>query len=242
MSTSVSVQDFIDRQPRLAWRRRLVRGLIRTVGFRLLWRVEATGLQHIPASGPTILMMNHISAIDPVVCMGIVTERFVIPMTKAEALSNPIMAPFVRMWGAYTINRGEVDRKALTNSIELLKSGQVILIAPEGTRHPEGLSRPKDGLAYIASKADAYIIPTAVSDAERWGERLKRLRRCTVRINFGRPFKFKTAGRRRLPREELAAMTEEAMYQLALAVVDESKRGVYTDVSKATTNYLEFTN
>ena len=80
-------------------------------------------------------------------------------MTKVENLENPLTAPFVIMWGSFSINRGEIDRKALMNSIELLKSGQLIYIAPEGHRHPEGLSQPKDGFAYIATKADTLIIP-----------------------------------------------------------------------------------
>ena len=50
---------------------------------------------------------------------------------------------------------------------------------------------------------------------------------------------LKAAGER-VPRESLTAMSHEAMYQLALAVPDESLRGFYSDVSKATTSYLEF--
>jgi hypothetical protein len=59
-------------------------------------------------------------------------------------------------------------------------------------------------------------------------------------VNFGRPFKFKTGDKARVSREALSAMTEEAMYQLAAAVTDETKRGIYSDLSKATTEHLEF--
>lgn len=240
MSVSTSVQEFVALQPKLAWRRRLVRGVIRGLGFGVLWNVTVTGTEHIPDSGPAILMMNHISALDPILCLGAVTRRFVIPMSKIENLRNPILGPFVRLWGSYSVNRGEVDRTALLNSIELLKSGQLILVAPEGTRHPEGLSRPKDGLAYIATKTDAVIIPSAISGAVGWKDKLKRLQRPRIHVNFGRAFKFKTGGRSRLPREALSEMMEEAMYQLAIAVTDETRRGVYSDLSKATTRHLEF--
>jgi 1-acyl-sn-glycerol-3-phosphate acyltransferase len=146
----------------------------------------------------------------------------------------------VRWWGSYSVNRGEVDRKALTSSIELVKSGQLILIAPEGTRHPEGLAEAKDGLAYVATKADAAIIPTGISGAVPWLEKMKRLQRPHININFGRGFKFKTNGQSRIPRETLTAMSHEAMYQLALTVKDETRRGFYSEVSRATTHYLEF--
>jgi 1-acyl-sn-glycerol-3-phosphate acyltransferase len=234
------VQEFVALQPKLAWRRRLVRGVIRALGFGVLWRVTVTGTEHIPEGGPSILMMNHISLLDPILCMGAVTHRFVIPMTKIENVRNPILGPFVRLWGSYSVNRGEVDRTALMNSIELLKSGQLILVAPEGHRHPEGLARPKDGMAYIATKADAVIIPSAISGAVGWQDKMKRLQRPQIYVNFGRAFKFKMGGRARIPREELSEMMEEAMYQLAIAVSDETRRGVYSDLSRATTKHLEF--
>lgn len=239
MTLSASVQEYIAQQPKLTWRRKFLRGFIRWLGFRVLWDVQVTGTENIPDSGPAIIMMNHISAIDPVLCMGAITNRFVIPMTKIENAQNWFFGLFVWWWGAYTVNRSEVDRKALVNSIELIKSGQMILIAPEGTRHPEGLAEAKDGLAFIATKANAVIIPTGISGAVGWDSKLKRAQRPHINVNFGKPFRFKT-GDGRVPREALNVMSQEAMYQLALAVKDETRRGFYSDVSKATTEHLEF--
>lgn len=240
MSLSESVQAYVERQPSLAWRRSLMRGFIRFLGFRILWKVTVTGEENIPDSGPAILMMNHISLLDPVLCMGAVMNRFVIPMSKIENMRNPLLSPFIRFWGAYAISRGEVDRRALTNSIELLKSGQLILIAPEGTRQPGGLARPKEGMAYIATKANAVIVPAAISGAKGWQSNLKRLKRTHINVNFGPPFRFNPPENTRAAREALPAMMEEAMYQLALAVTDPDGRGVYADTSQATTQYLSF--
>ncbi|MFN8562766.1 MAG: lysophospholipid acyltransferase family protein [Anaerolineae bacterium] len=237
-SMTASVQEFVAMQPKFTWRRRIMRGLINVV-FNLIFRLEITGLENIPASGSSLLMMNHITLLDPILCMGAVKQRFVIPMTKIENLENPLTAPFVRWWGSYSINRGEIDRKALMNSIELLKSGQLILIAPEGHRHPEGLSQPKDGFAYIATKADAVIIPAAISGAVGWQSAF-RLKRPRIQVNFGRPFRFRLGENGRVQRDDLPVMMDEAMYQLAMAVQDETRRGVYSDLSKATTNHLEF--
>ncbi len=238
-SMTASVQEFVAMQPKFAWRRRLMRSFIDFV-FNIVFKVEITGLENVPLNGSSLLMMNHITLLDPVLCMGFVKQRFVIPMTKVENLENPILAPFVKWWGSYSINRGEIDRKALMNSIELLKSGQLILIAPEGHRHPEGLSQPKDGFAYIATKADAVIIPAAISGAVGWIDNLKHLKRTSITVNFGKPFKFKTGANGRAAREALTPMMDEAMYQLSAAVTDETKRGVYSDLSKTTTEYLEF--
>lgn len=240
--TTITVQEYVANQKRYQWRRHILRSIIRLVGFGLLAKVQVDGVENIPPTGPTILMMSHISSIDPIVCMGAVTSRFVIPMTKIENTQNPLLGFMVKWWGAYTVNRAEVDRKALLNSIELLKSGQLILIAPEGTRSPDGLKEPKDGMVYIATKADAIIVPTALSEAIDWKQRLLRFRKAHARVTFGRPFRLKTDGRTRIPRDELHVMTTEAMYQLALSQPNEAMRGIYSDVENATTRYIEFVN
>ena len=84
------------------------------------------------------------------------------------------------------------------------------------------------------------IVPTAVSGAVGWLDRLKRLDRGDLRVDFGRPFRFNTSGRSRIPRGELTLMTQEAMYQLALALPYTSLRGEYRDVERATTQTLTF--
>ena len=234
------VAQYVRRQPRVAWRRRLIKGLLKPIGFGLLWDVTVTGRENIPSSGGTILMMNHISAIDPILCIGAVDRRFVVPMSKIENTHHPIGGLFLRGWDVYTVDRNTLDRQALTQSIELLNSGQLILIAPEGTRHPEGLAEGKHGLTYIATKADAAVVPAAISYAQGWDDSLKRFRRHPISVNFGPAFRFKTNGRRRIPRDELHQMTDEAMYQLASAVKDESARGVYSDLHHATADTLAF--
>ena len=239
MTASTNTQAFVQRQPQFDRRRRVIKGLLKPVGFGLLWDVRVTGAENIPASGGTILMMNHISAIDPVLCIGAVDHRFVVPMSKLENAQHPVKGLFLRWWGVYTIDRATLDRHALTQSIALLKGGQLILIAPEGTRHPEGLADGKDGLTYIAARSNAVIVPAALSYAQGWYDSLKRFRRHRVHLNFGRPFRLKTGDGRRIPRETLAQMTRESMYQLALAVEDESARGVYSDVENATTETLD---
>jgi 1-acyl-sn-glycerol-3-phosphate acyltransferase len=240
MSLNASVQAFVASQPQYTLRRIILRGLIRSIVFRILGRVSVVGEEHIPTTGPAVLMMNHLTLLDPVLCLGAVTKRFVVPMSKVENLDHPIMGTLVRNWGAFTIERGEVDRKALLSAIELARSGQLILIAPEGTRQEVGLAEAKEGLAYVATKANAVVIPAAVSGVADWGINALRLKRPKMQVTFGRPFRFRTQGDGRVPREALRAMTHEAMYQLALALPNSPLRGVYADVSRATTTYLDF--
>lgn len=236
-----AVQDFVARQPRINQRRRILHPMLWAVGS-LFCRVEATGLECVPDTGAAIVMMNHISTIDPAICTAIIQNRYVISMAKAETLENGFLRGLVRLWGNFVIRRGEVDREALNNAIDLLNHNQLVLIAPEGTRNPQGLEQAYSGIAYIAHKTNAMILPTAICGAQTWSQRLKRFQRAYARINIGRPFRFRLPEGERLTRPIREQMTQEAMYQLAAAMPDEYayQRGVYSDLSRATTDYLEF--
>ncbi|KAB2904469.1 MAG: 1-acyl-sn-glycerol-3-phosphate acyltransferase [Anaerolineae bacterium] len=210
--------------------------LLKYIGFRLLVKPNVEGLDNIPASGPTILMMNHTVSIDGVVVMGVVKSRFVVPMIKAENFDHWFIGPLARMWGAYAIKRGEVDLEAMKLTLELINRGDLVLIAPEGHRQGQ-LHDPKDGLTYIALKTNAVIVPTATFNMETWVKDLYRPRLTQAQIRFGKPFRLKAKGR--MPREAMREATHEMMYQLA-TLLPEKYRGDYRDLSQMTTNHLEF--
>jgi hypothetical protein len=65
-----------------------------------------------------------------------------------------------------------------------------------------------------------------------------RWRQAGATVRLGRPFRFK-ASEGRPGREALRSMTEEAMYILA-ALLPERRRGVYSDLSHATTEWIDF--
>lgn len=240
--SAMTFQVFEEDQARYTpWRRFARDFLLRTLAFHLLVTVEEHGLaEHLPPSGSTLIMMNHIGGIDPFVVMGVVRPRFVVAMTKIENYSVPVLGLLMRLWGTYPVTRGEVDRRALDFTIKLLKEGNLVLMAPEGTRQP-ALIEAKDGLTYVAIKGGATVVPVGLEGTRDFTSNLKRLRRTHITLNFGRAFRFRTGGRERIPRPEMACMTQEAMYQLA-ALVSPARRGFYSDLSKATTDTLEFVN
>jgi 1-acyl-sn-glycerol-3-phosphate acyltransferase len=238
-AASPHVHRAVLNQERYIWRRRLILHLLmRPVGFGLLFKATITGTEHFPESGPTLVAMNHIAAMDPFVVTAAITSRYMVPMSKVENYANPIVKFMANVWGVYPVRRGEVDRQALASTIELLNQEHPVLIAPEGTRQPT-LSEPKNGMTYVAIKANAMLVPVGVDGTEQFPASLKRFRRAPITIRFGRAFRFRTEGRARIPRDELHAMTEQAMYQIAL-LLPEHRRGLYRDLSQARTDLLEF--
>jgi 1-acyl-sn-glycerol-3-phosphate acyltransferase len=193
-------------------------------------------MEYIPATGPGIIMYNHIAFIDPVAVLSKIS-RNVVPLAKTEALTLPFFGIFARLWGSIPIRRGEVDRDALETMLEVLKQGEIILLAPEGTRNP-ALIEAKDGIAFLALRSGAPIIPVAVEGTSGFPTfNRKRWRSPGVSIRFGPAFRLKkTSGR--VTREMLHTMTEEAMYRLA-ALLPPHRRGFYSDLSKATETTIE---
>lgn len=241
MSQEMSIEEYIARQPQYDRARRIMLPLLRAA-VPAFCKVDVAGLRNVPRQGRACLMINHVSYLDPIVVTVSIPFRYTISLSKAENFSIPVAGWFLRRWGHYPIHRGEFDRKALMQTIALLKSEQLVLMAPEGTRHPEGMQKAKEGLAYVATKADAVIVPAAICGAEDWRRRLKRFRRAYAKVVFGKPFRLRADNRPRIPRAELAEMTAQAMHQLALTIPDEYAylRGYYRDIEEARSDCLEF--
>ncbi len=221
------------------WRRQLCRFLLRRIAFTLLTRVdEVEGLEHVPTEGPAVLMMNHIAYVDPIVLIHTM-PRNVVPLAKSEAYHHPLEGIFPRIWGVIPVYRGTFDRKAVKQALSVLAAGEIILVAPEGTRRP-ALHEAREGAVYLASRSNAPILPAALEYTEgfpsfplhpRWKER-------GAHVKFGRPFRFRQDFRRARG-TQLRKMADEAMYVLASMLLPH-RRGVYSDMSQATQETIEW--
>jgi|YNPNPStandDraft_1061719.scaffolds.fasta_scaffold06144_2 1-acyl-sn-glycerol-3-phosphate acyltransferase len=217
--------------------RRLLRAAIRVAAGLLVRLEQVEGREHVPAQGPAILYSNHLSMIDPVVVIHVL-PRNIVPLAKIEAFDYPLIGLFPRLWNVIPVRRGEVDRQALRACLAVLQAGEILWIAPEGTRRPS-LLEAKDGMAYLAVRSGAPLVPTAIDGTPGYPTLpfSRRWRQGGISIRFGRPFRFKANGR--ADRQQLAQMTREAMYQLA-ALLPPERRGTFADLSQATQETIEW--
>ena len=224
---------------RFEMRRRFLRFLIRWIGFTILVKKERVeGLENVPAQGPAILMINHIAFVDPIVVLHLL-PRNIVPMAKVEVYDYPLIGIFPHIWGVIPVRREEFDRRAIQHALEVLNAGEIILVAPEAHRGP-ALRHGKEGVAYLATRSGAPVVPVAVEGTEGYPSLpfLARWHGPGVQVRFGRPFRFR-AGDSRPDRESLSKMTTEAMYALA-TLLPEKRRGIYSDLSQATQDSLEW--
>jgi len=193
---------------------------------RLLYRYEVQGQENVPLEGPAILVVNHLHLFDPVVIMPAIPRR-VTPLAAAKWCKNLFIGTILKMAGVIFVRRGEVDRQALRACFDVLERGKLLAIAPEGTRSRKGsLQRAKAGVAYIATRTNALLVPVAVWGVEHLRD-WKRLKRPTCHVVIGKPF--------RLPRpsgkatgEILQELADLVMLQIG-ALLPPAYRGVYAE-------------
>lgn len=135
------------------------RALLRFM-YRVLFRLEARGIEHIPEAGPVIIASNHISNLDPPT-VGVFVKRKVHFMAKEELFKVPVLGQLIHSFGAFPVKRGGVSKDAIKTAIALVKSGKVMGIFPEGTRNSSA-GMAKKGAAMIAMRSDAVIVPAAI--------------------------------------------------------------------------------
>ena len=152
----------------------------------LLFPFKAVGKENIPAFSPDDRLMicsNHISILDPVFLV-MCQRRHVFFMAKAELFSNRLATWFFgKQLGAFPVHRGKGDTGAIDTAKDIVCSGKLLGIFPEGTRSKDGkLGRAKSGAALIASQTGATVIPVCIHTK---GQRVRLFHR-TI-IEFGTP-------------------------------------------------------
>ncbi|GIO83569.1 1-acyl-sn-glycerol-3-phosphate acyltransferase [Paenibacillus faecis] len=137
------------------------RGALRLI-YKLLFRLEAHGLEHIPAEGGVLLCSNHLSNLDPPT-IGILLQRKVHFMAKKELFDIFGLGWLIKQLGAFPVKRGGVSKESIKTALTLLREGHVMGIFPEGTRNKgEDASIGKRGAATFALRSDAAVIPVAI--------------------------------------------------------------------------------
>jgi 1-acyl-sn-glycerol-3-phosphate acyltransferase len=190
-----------------------------------LAKLEIIGAENFPSSGPYILTINHLSAFDTPILLVTCPHR-VTALAADKHRGHWFFGPLLSIMGSVWVRRGEIDRQAIRGAIEVLEQGEVLGMAPEGTRARDvyALQEGKNGPAYLATRANALIVPVGIAGTEKIKDELPKLRRARVRVEVGKPFKLPESGRIR--GERLTEFTDIIMKQIAV-LLPEEYRGAY---------------
>jgi 1-acyl-sn-glycerol-3-phosphate acyltransferase len=159
--------------------------------MRLLFRVQASGREHVPRRGPVLIVANHSSLIDPPIVGGVVPRPCSF-MAKAELFSIPVFGALIWRLNARPVRRDGAGAGALRAALRVLQEDRVLLVFPEGTRGEEGRLRPaRPGAGMLAVVSGVPVVPAFIrGSGAAWpkGRRLPRPRNITV--TFGPPLRF----------------------------------------------------
>lgn len=191
----------------------ILRVIVKIV-FAILYRVEVIGKENVPESGPLILCANHNGEMD-MFFIGYKINRLVRYMAKEELFRIPLLSGIIKWLGAFPVKRGKADVEAIKTSLRILENNEILGIFPEGTRmrNKDAKSvRIKPGVALLAQKSGAPIIPVAVSGRYRPFSRIK--------VVFGKPFTIDLDKDKKYTNSELSEIAKDIMSKVYALMED----------------------
>jgi acyl-[acyl-carrier-protein]-phospholipid O-acyltransferase/long-chain-fatty-acid--[acyl-carrier-protein] ligase len=132
---------------------------------RLIYHVQVTGREHLPAGG-FLLLPNHITWVDAIV-LQLATPRPIRFIIFDEYYRNRFLHPFLRLVGCIPINPKRA-KEAIRDAAERIRAGEIVCLFPEGHLTRTGtLLKLQRGYELIARQADALVVPVWMD--ELWG-------------------------------------------------------------------------
>lgn len=136
-----------------------------------VYRVRKSGLQHVPETGPALLICNHVSFADAVIIMGIVRRpvRFVM---DHNIFKVPVLNFIFRTSRAIPIASAKEDpallERAYDEVAQALTAGELVGIFPEGRITDTGEMYPfRGGVKRIVERTPVPVVPMALRGL--WG-------------------------------------------------------------------------
>jgi 1-acyl-sn-glycerol-3-phosphate acyltransferase len=136
----------------------------------LLVRRDWRGRENIPARGGVIIVVNHVSYLDPLVLAHFLYDAGRLPryLAKAELFSAPVVGRLMRGTGQIPVARGSSEAMlALRDALSALERGECLVVYPEGTITSDPAGWPmaaRTGVARLALRSSAPVVPVG-----QWG-------------------------------------------------------------------------
>lgn len=197
---------------------RLLRRPARRLMHRI-WDIKIHGSELLPPRGPMILVANHVGVIDgPLMVLAHPQPTYA--LAKIELFSG-WLGRALSFIGQIPIDRRRIDVRALTRSIQLLRSGGIMTIFPEGRRTGGQVQTIHGGAAYLAMVTGAAVVPVALLGTREPGQTTAHIPRygAPVHLCYGAPIRVPAVP---WPRTKIAVRewTETIRQTLAAHIID----------------------
>lgn len=190
--------------------------------LKTVFRPWLEGAENIPATGPVIIVGNHLSVIDSFF-MPAMIDRRVYFLAKSDYFTGKgvkgwLVKSFMTAVGQLPIDRsgGKASEASLNTGLGVLDRGDVLGIYPEGTRSPDArLYRGRTGVARLVLESGAVVVPAVMIDTEKAmpiGAKFPKIRRIGTVV--GKPLDFSRFAGMSADRFVLRSVTDEIMLEI----------------------------
>jgi 1-acyl-sn-glycerol-3-phosphate acyltransferase len=162
--------------------------LTRQVWRLLGGRIEVSGVDNIPRSGPCIVIANHQSYLDPLF-LHAAAPRILHAMAKSTQFASPAMGWLLAHIYVFPVRRYQIDPQAVRTILRRLADGHAVMVYVEGERTWDGRLQPaRLGVIRTLLKANVPVIPCRIDGSyDVWPRWDRKIKRGTVRVSFGPP-------------------------------------------------------
>ena len=177
------------------------------------FRVRSYGRDNIPKTGPFVLISNHQSYLDPMLC-DIPLKRRVNFLARESLFHHWLFGRMITSVGTIPVKLGEADISAMRKVIDVLKQGRGVALFPEGTRSHDGKITPfKPGFGLLCRRGGAAVVPVVIDGAfECWPRHKKLFSHGSIVVTYGKAISAEKA--KKMGDEKLAEVLTETLRRM----------------------------
>jgi 1-acyl-sn-glycerol-3-phosphate acyltransferase len=201
------------------------------VFLKLFTRTTVNGLNNIPNHGPLLILANHVSTIDSMLLLAHLpdTVEFVGPGDFKLLFPGNLI---IKWYGLIPVKRSlQLDLSSLKAITEILKSGKMLGLFPQGGTWEKSIHDAKPGAAYLSMMTGSPMLPVGIGGAYRSWDKVVRLQRPRLTVNIGKVMPPVEAPREKSKRTEVLETAAYEMMQHVYELLPPEDQGWYDDLA-----------
>jgi 1-acyl-sn-glycerol-3-phosphate acyltransferase len=155
----------------------------------LLTSLHVRGIELLPSTGPCVLVVNHLSNVDPLCFVAAILRPFR-GLAKIELRQQPLVHRLIAGLDPIYVRRHGFDRQALRQAEHALHQGHMVMVFAEGTRSKTGaVQEARAGVVFLAQRTGVPLVPIAIQGTNRiFRQPFPWYHRTPVQVTVGAPF------------------------------------------------------
>lgn len=198
--------------------------------FHILGHVKIIGRENVPFGKPYVAAINHVSIFDPPFAASFWPETLEI-IGASDVFAKPGQGQLLKLYGVTPVHRGEYDRALLDWTVQVIRAGCPLMIAPEGGRsHVTAMRRAMPGIGYIVDATRVPVMPVAlVGTTDDFWQRARRGEKPNLEMRIGKPILLPPIEEKGAARHAARQRNADLVMSHIAGLLPGEYRGVYAE-------------